>query len=564
MDTIRYILYARKSSEDAERQSLSIPSQLRKLREMFPGIKIVAVMEESQSAFKPGRPVFEAMMSKIEAGEAEGILAWHPDRLSRNEIDAATITYHIRRNIIKDLKFGSYHFNNSPDGIMMLQSMMSQSQYYSAKLSVDVKRGNEQQRKNGWLTYPAMPGYLNARNPNNPDQGIIIVDEDRYVLVRKMWDMLLTGAYSVPMIQKIANEEWSYRTPLRRRTGGNAIHRNSMYKLFTNIRYTGLIPVPGKPGEYEKAQYPSMITMEEYDKAQIVLGRKGKPRQSGGKEFAYRGFLFCKECGCKITAQDKFKKLKNGSVLHYIYYHCTRKRPCDNRRSVEEKQIASQLNELLDQYTIHPLFEEWALEAMKDMNGAESEERTAAETTQFKELQQLRKQHDKLLDMASKELIQDDKFEEKSKPLLKQIKELEEAVTSTNDRAASWRSAMHKTLDVIAHGRERFENGGFIEKRDVLLALGSNPTLYNSIIEITPFEWLVPIKEGLPRLKAELEKVQPQDLQSDNPALDYIRTQWLGRRFLNRTFSIQEDDPIVDVDEIRELLDEEIREGDNE
>jgi len=39
---------------------------------------------------------------------------------------------------------------------------------------------------------------------------------------------------------------------------------------------------------------------------------------------------------------------------------------------------------------------------------------------------------------------------------------------------------------------------------------------------------------------------------------------WLGRRFLNRTFSIQEDDPIVDVDEIRELLDEEIREGDNE
>lgn len=39
---------------------------------------------------------------------------------------------------------------------------------------------------------------------------------------------------------------------------------------------------------------------------------------------------------------------------------------------------------------------------------------------------------------------------------------------------------------------------------------------------------------------------------------------WLGRRFLNRTFSIQEDDPIVDVEEIRELLDEEIKEGDNE
>jgi hypothetical protein len=36
---------------------------------------------------------------------------------------------------------------------------------------------------------------------------------------------------------------------------------------------------------------------------------------------------------------------------------------------------------------------------------------------------------------------------------------------------------------------------------------------------------------------------------------------WLGRRFLNRTFSIQEDDQIVDVEEIRELLDEETKEG---
>jgi hypothetical protein len=39
---------------------------------------------------------------------------------------------------------------------------------------------------------------------------------------------------------------------------------------------------------------------------------------------------------------------------------------------------------------------------------------------------------------------------------------------------------------------------------------------------------------------------------------------WLGRRFLKITFSQQEDDPIVDVDEIRELLDEDIKEAGNE
>jgi site-specific DNA recombinase len=533
MDKLRYVLYARKSSEEDDRQSLSIPAQVREAKARFPDIEVVTVLEESRSAFEPGRPVFAQVMELLRKGDADGIVAWHPDRLSRNEIDAAQITYAIRRGIIKDLKFGSYFFNNSADGIMMLQNMMSQSQYYSAKLSVDVKRGNEQQRKNGWLTYRALPGYLNARNPSNPDQGIIVVDEERYPLVRKMWDLLLTGGYSVPMINKIANEQWGYLSPIRRKTGGTPMARNTLYKLFTNIRYTGLIPIPGKPGDFEKSTFPAMISMEEYDKAQLILGKQGKPRQSVTKEFEYRGFIFCKECGCKITAQDKYKKLKNGKVLHYVYYHCTHKRPCGNRKTVEEKKIAAQLRAILDRYTIHPLFEEWALEAMKDMNGAEAKEREAIEDTQFKNLQQLRRQYDKLVDMASKELIQDDKFQEKSKMLLSQIKDVETNVADTTGRAAGWRNAMYKTIDVIAHGRENFENGGFIAKRDVLLALGTYPTLDNGVIELTPFEWLVPIEQGLQELNAAIEKVQPQDLQIGNLELEPVRTKWLGMRDSN-------------------------------
>jgi site-specific DNA recombinase len=528
MKEVRYILYVRKSSEDAERQSLSIPAQIRKLKEQFPGLKIVKIFEESKSAFEIGRPYFNQMIDMIMKGEADGIIAWHPDRLSRNEMDAAAITYAVRRGYIKDLKFGSYIFNNTPDGIMMLQNTMSYSQYYSAKLSVDVKRGNEQQRKNGWLTYRPMPGYLNGRNPDLPEQGITVVDEDRYTLIRKMWDMLLTGAYSIPMIEKVATDDWKYLTPKRRRSGGTPIHRNTLYKMFTNIRYTGLIPIPGSADDYEIAKYPAMITMDEYDKAQIILGRKGKPRQAVKKDFAYRGFLFCKECGCQVTAQDKFKKLADGSVNKHIYYHCTHKRPCKNRKMVEEKNAAVQLYEILDSFTIHPLFEEWALEAIKGMNFTEAQERTAIENSQFKTLQQLRQQYDKLVDMASKELIKDDKFKEKSELLLAQIKEIEEDVSDTNNRAESFRRAMHKTIDVIAHGRERFDIGGLIEKRDVLLALGSTPTLYDGKIELTPFDWLIPIKEGLPELKAELDKVQPEEQRIGNPALEPIRTQWLG------------------------------------
>ncbi|MCF7860413.1 recombinase family protein, partial [Patescibacteria group bacterium] len=131
-EKIKYLAYVRKSTEGDERQALSIDSQKDKVREFFSGLDIIEVLVEKHTAFKPySRPVFAQMIKRISRGEAQGIISWHPDRLSRNEIDASTITYMVRTGLIKDLKFGSYNFDNSPEGIMMLQMALSQSQYFS-------------------------------------------------------------------------------------------------------------------------------------------------------------------------------------------------------------------------------------------------------------------------------------------------------------------------------------------------------------------------------------------------------------------------------------------------
>src|SRR5258708_29418185 len=120
MQPLKYFGYVRKSTEGEERQALSIQAQKEKIEEFFGDVKIVKVYEERQSAFEPyKRPVFQKMLDRIRDGDAQGILAWHPDRLSRNEIDAGAITYMIRQGFIKDLKFGSYNFDNSPEGIWM-------------------------------------------------------------------------------------------------------------------------------------------------------------------------------------------------------------------------------------------------------------------------------------------------------------------------------------------------------------------------------------------------------------------------------------------------------------
>ena len=276
--TTRYFAYIRKSTEGEERQVLSIDSQKEKVQELFPDLAIVETIEERRSAFTPyNRPAFAQMVERIKSDEAQGIIAWHPDRLSRNEIDAATRTYMIRMGQVQDLKFGSYYFDNSPEGIMMLQLALSQSQYSSAKLSKDVKRGLEKKVEMGWYPGVAPAGYLNTPDREQGNR-ILVKDPERFPLVRKMWGLMLTGNYTAPRILEIANTEWGYRTVRRKKEGGKPLSRSGIYKMFTNPLYYGWFEYPAGSGNWWQGKHEPMITEEEFNRVQVLLGR---PNRSG-------------------------------------------------------------------------------------------------------------------------------------------------------------------------------------------------------------------------------------------------------------------------------------------
>ena len=88
----KYIIYARKSTDVEDKQVLSIEAQLVELRAYArnENLQIIDELVEKKSAKTPGRPIFAELLKRVERGEANGVIAWHPDRLARNSIDGGS------------------------------------------------------------------------------------------------------------------------------------------------------------------------------------------------------------------------------------------------------------------------------------------------------------------------------------------------------------------------------------------------------------------------------------------------------------------------------------------
>ena len=165
----KFFLYARKSTDVEDKQVLSIEAQITELRAFAKNERLSVVEEliEKQSAKIPGRPIFNAMLDRIERGEANGIISWHPDRLARNSMDGGKIIYLLDCGHILALKFPQFWFESTPQGKFMLNIAFGQSKYYIDSLSENVKRGMRQKVRRGEYPGLAPLGYFNDPRTKN-------------------------------------------------------------------------------------------------------------------------------------------------------------------------------------------------------------------------------------------------------------------------------------------------------------------------------------------------------------------------------------------------------------
>jgi len=389
----KYFLYARKSTDEPDRQILSIEAQIDELWEFAQreNLEVVETFVESQTAKKPGRKIFDQMLEKMELNEAKGILAWHPDRLARNSIDGGKIIYLIDTGKINKLKFPTFWFEDTPQGKFMLNIAFGQSKYYIDNLSENVKRGLRQKVRRGVFPGPAPTGYLNDKINHT-----IVPDPERFSVVKKLFELYSTGNYSLKDLTK---------TGLVSRNN-KKLSIGNIQRLLNNPFYYGAFVF--KKELYQGIHKPA-ITKKLFEKCQKVLKNKARPQKRNQKIYAFRGLLNCDECGCSITSETQ---------KGHIYYRCTKKRiPC-SQLYIREENLAEQISKILQKVSLSSA---WVKKMIKELN-RKKESNQQAELSFAQNLKnqiaECEKRLDKLLDAHLEEVISKEEYLPKKEKIL--------------------------------------------------------------------------------------------------------------------------------------------------
>jgi len=310
------------------------------------GLEIMEIRRESHSAKATGqRAVFNEIINDIKLGKFNGILTWAPDRLARNAGDLGALVDLMDQKVLIEIRTYGQRFTDSPNEKFLLMILGSQAKLENDNRGVNVKRGLRMRCEMGLRPGVAPTGYLNEKRMDRKCQ--VIVDPDRAHVMKKIFE-------------KVANEHWSgrkvyhwLRFDLNFRTKSNHhLSLGNIYITLQNHFYYGRFEYPEKSGNWYEGKHQPIISQELFEKVQAQIKRDQIVR-SEIKEFAFTKLMTCGLCGSGISAEEKYKKHKDGTTARYVYYGCSRARDKNCKAGyMREEYLIEQLVKIMDKLDV--------------------------------------------------------------------------------------------------------------------------------------------------------------------------------------------------------------------
>jgi len=335
---IRAALYCRYSSSDQREES--IEGQIRECEDYAArhNMKIVATyIDRAQSARTDDRFEFQKMIRDSAKKQFDIALVWKLGRFARNRLDSATYRAILKRNGVSVVS-AKENISEGPEGIILEAMLEGMAEYYSAELSVKVKRGQKENAlkcKSNGSTAPF--GYrVNSERCYE-------IDPLAAPIVREIFERYADGQTAPEILEDMNTRNLFVGTKHK------FAHKSGFYTLLKNRRYIG---------EYKYADVvvpdgmPAIVTKEIFDKMQDRMA-KNKHKPSAAKadeEYILTTKLFCGKCGTMVVGTGGTSR--TGKVHHY--YKCGNrmyKKSCD-KKTVQKEWIERHVVTLTQNYLL--------------------------------------------------------------------------------------------------------------------------------------------------------------------------------------------------------------------
>ncbi len=506
---MRYLAYCRRSSDREDRQTLSIEAQIRELKEFAErnSLDVVEYLEESQSAYKPKRPVFNQMLDRLERSEADAVLVWHTSRLARNPMDGGRLIYMMDEGHIKEIRTPSRAFFNSGNDKFFLALELGMAKKSSDDTSDFVRRDTRSKLLKGEWVGMAPIGYLNidaeskiaGKFYDHEKQTLLLqsghslrrIEQDPIVapLMRRFFDWYLTESHTLAEAATFINGLGIKSSRFKGRFTTSMVER-----ILHNPFYTGLMRYEG---ERFKGVHEPIITLDEFDRIQIIMSGRTHPKLVK-QEFVYRGLITCGECGCAIVGIRKVKP----SGKEYEYYTCSKRRGACSQRPLKPHDIDQQVADRLKDVYIDERVWELCKKLLKLHYSQQVDDQLKFREQWGRDLKAVEKKLANLIEAHISEVIDRDTYVMKKNELLSEKTHLEQKLHESGDTTRHWLLETERFFDKAHLAYTRFSDPtvDIVEKKHVLQDIGWNLKLLDGKLEWEykkPFDILAERREAV-------------------------------------------------------------------
>lgn len=327
---IRAALYARVSSDRQADRDLSIPAQLKALREYARKqgwIVAVEFVDEAESARTADRPQFQRMIAQAKQKQSPFtvVMVWKLSRFARNREDSILYKAMLRRHGVQVVSINE-PIEDTPTGKLFEGLIETIDEFYSANLSQDTVRGMNENASQGFLNGGRAPfGYRRIKiMVGTGKKAKLEIVPEHAAVVKRIFSQCLEGK-GVKEIAKKLNAD-GLRT-----LSGKPWTNTVLYYMLTNEAYTGTMIFNGyrywasKAGKTQapvrvENTHPVIVSKDDFAKARAMLKSRAPniihPR-SVSSEYLLSGIAYCGACGSKLGGTTA----KSGK---FTYYGCQR------------------------------------------------------------------------------------------------------------------------------------------------------------------------------------------------------------------------------------------------